>query len=239
MEGELERNSLWYKYKTRVWLEDTLQTAVVHNIIRAVRSFRNFSQLAYISTPMTSGKYFYELFGRSPFTREECVNKSLEINNVLAWVMLDKVSMRRKCPIIFPPDLTPVHQEWEQDHFQALWLSIIAEKCTEVHMRDGWEFSNGGVEEFVHVMQLKLGIPAHPKLLFYNSKEDEALARKRMRNIAVFDSKGMKISPISGHKKILSALKWFNENNIKAPRIENGSSLMKWTLVKIKNNFYQ
>ncbi|MBI3074690.1 MAG: hypothetical protein HYY92_00540, partial [Parcubacteria group bacterium] len=64
----LEQQSLWYQYKTAVWprasgqkTEVSGQMAVVHNIMRVLRAIRNQGGLAYVSVPITSGKYLYEL----------------------------------------------------------------------------------------------------------------------------------------------------------------------------------
>ena len=180
--GVLESRSLWYHYKAKVWPENSPQRDVVHNIMRVLRSIRNFKRLAYVSTPITSGKFICELRMSIPsLSGEELLERAMWQNHATAVAFVERLQKRMDCPILFPSDLTPAHQEWEQDHFQALWLSIIAEMCTEVHMAEGWEFSNGGVEEFVHVMQLRLGIPVHRDMLFFNTKGDESVERERMR----------------------------------------------------------
>ena len=155
----LESISLWYKYKIKVWLEKSEQTAVVHNIMRVLRAIHNSGNLAYVSVPITSGIFLYNLRLERPLMKKEVqVKMAIEHNYRTGWDLVDEIRNRRDCPILYPADLIPVHQEWEQAHFQALWLSIIAEKCTELHMSEGWEYSNGGSEEFVHVWQLKLGL---------------------------------------------------------------------------------
>ena len=147
----LESISLWYKYKTKVWFEKSEQTVVVHNIMRVLRAFHNSGNLAYASIPITTGKFLYNLrLNRPLMCKDAQVKMAIEHNYRAGWDFVDILRERRNCPILYPADLIPAHQEWEQAHFQALWLSIIAEKCTELHMSEGWEYSNGGSEEFVH-----------------------------------------------------------------------------------------
>src|SRR5262249_32968213 len=148
----LEEKSLWFRYKTQVWLADSPQRDVVHNVIRILRSVQNFHRLAYVSAPITSGSYLYELRLRSDLSERERIEEAMAHNYYIAYEFMKGLRTQLACPIIFPPDLTPAYQEWEQTHFQALWFEIIAEFCTEMHMCDGWHLSNGGVEEFVHAV---------------------------------------------------------------------------------------
>jgi len=160
-------------------------------------------------------------------------------NYYVAWKFLTALQQRINCPIIFPPDLTPAHQEWEQEHFQALWLSIIAEKCTELHLIDGWEFSNGCAEEFTHVMQLKLGLPRHDILAFYNTKEDEADERQRMKSILVYNQKGESISLHDGYFAISRAVGWLKKNRFSSERLEKCLENLRWTARMLADGFYQ
>jgi len=236
----LESLSLWYKYKTGVWLEKTEQTAVVHNIMRVLRAFHNSGNLAYVSIPITSGRFLYDLMLRRPLMRKEAqIKMAIEHNYRVGWDFVDILRVRVNYPILYPADLTPVHQEWEQAHFQALWLSIIAEKCTELHMSEGWEYSNGGSEEFVHVWQLKLGLPKHPGLLFFNTKETEESERERMKNLVVYSHQGEALSLNDGIEAMERSLTWLRERNFEAKTLENSLSLLHQTGEMIQQSFYQ
>jgi|SRR3989344_4590311 len=230
-EATLESQSLWYKYKTQVWLDqNSEQTAVVHNIMRTLRAFRNVKELAYVSVPVTSGMFLYELkLSRSDMSKKEQVEAAIRHNYHLGWEFVEELSARRNCPIIFPADLIPAHQQWEQAHFQALWLSIIGEMCTEVHMSRGWEFSNGGSEEFTHAWQLKLGLPRHPGLLFYNTKESEESERNRMKRIMIYDHLGQPITIEQGIDAIRNSLAWLKTRNFEAQTLENCLILLEET----------
>jgi hypothetical protein len=242
-EETLEAKSLWYKYKSRVWNQKSEQTAVVHNIMRVLRSVRNSGQLAYVSVPITSGQYLYRLQLQYPSTdMAELITWAIEYNYQYGWDFVRNLAKRRDCPILYPADLTPVHQEWEQDHFQALWLSIIAEKCTELHMSKNWEFSNGAAEEFTHAMQLRLGLPKDQFLAFYNTKEDEKRERERMRSIKIYDHRGKLISLDRGYRAIEKSITWMREHGfgtIKTMKLQNCLSLLDWTGNMLAKRFYQ
>lgn len=91
--------------------------------------------------------YFYLMQLDNPAVpQKELLKDAIERNYLTGWKFVEELKKRRNSPIIYPADLTPAHQQWEQDHFQALWLSIIAEFCSELHMSQGWEYSNGGCE---------------------------------------------------------------------------------------------
>ena len=236
----LESISLWYKYKTAVWLKESAETTVVHNIMRVLRAIHGSSDLAYASIPVTSGRFLYELKQRKPLVLANIqIEEAIKHNYSFGWKFVEDIRARRTCPVIFPADLIPVHQKWEQVHFQSLWLSIIAEKCTEVHMAHGWEYSNGASEEFTHVMQLKLGLPKHNNLVFWNTKELIEVECERMRNILVYDDTGRVLSLSRGCKLIEKSLAWIKKNNFSAPVIKNCLDLLRLTENMLTQNFYQ
>lgn len=236
----LESQSLWYKYKTQVWPEGTRQSETVHNIMRTIRSIHNILPLAYISVPITSGKIYYELKLQNKFLDESELKKQVIGHNYyLGTNLIDEIIKTRRCAVLYPADLFPAHNKWDQAHFQALWLSIIAEKCTELHMCEGWEFSNGGVEEFTHAMQLKLGIPRHDQLIFWNTKESEEYARERMKSIQVFDHLGNIITLEKGIEMISGALTWLSSNNFSSEKITVCKQLLINTQKMLEHNFYQ
>lgn len=236
----LESLSLWYSYKTSVWPTETTETTVVHNIMRMLRSIHNVNRLAYISVPITSGRFLYELQQRQPaMEKAERMKLVIDYNYRLGHGLVTQVAKRRGCAVIYPADLIPVHQKWEQRHFQALWLSIIAEMSTELHLSDGWEYSNGGVEEFTHVMQLRLGLPRHPDLLFFNSKGNEKNERERMRTIEVFDHHGRTISLEDGLQAIDQSISWLTDNGFLSEKLNKCAWLLRQTQMMLEKGFYQ
>jgi hypothetical protein len=152
-----------------------------------------------------------------------------------------EVMDRLDCPAVFPADLVPVGERWGQSEFQALWLSIIAEKCTEIHMPEDWYLSNGATEEFTHVMQLRLGLPRDPdgKILFYSTKEGEETARKRMRSIKVYDHHGKEIHIGTGINRLDLSIEGLASKGFKAEKLERCRAALVWTRDMLDKGFYQ
>jgi hypothetical protein len=236
----LEEISLWYRYKTDIWNTKTPQANTTHNIMRTLRSIYFPEGLIYVSTPITSGKNLYlcQLKDRG-LKKDKFIKNVIDHNYLKGYELVEEFKMRMGCPILFPADLIPAHQKWDQKHFMALWLSIIAEKATMIVMNKTWEYANGSAEEFVHVMQLRLGIPTHRDLVFFNTKEDEREARKRMREISVLDHNGDRISLNRGYRKIQKAVIWIKSNGFKAKRLETCLELLEKTEDMIREEFYQ
>ncbi len=239
----LEDNSLWYAYKNEVWNQKTPEAAVVHNAMRVLRSITNFNGLAYVSVPITSGRLLYERLLKhqvSDKPSKEFMQEIIEDNYSQGYKFVKSLASRLKIPIVFPADMVPVRQEWEQSHFQALWLSIIAEKCTEVHMSPGWEFSNGASEEFTHTMQLSLGLPKG-KLFFYNTKGDEKIERERMKSIKVFDARGNSLSLEDGLGLIEASSDCLKRHGLgeHTKKLDRCIDLLNWTKDKVREGFYQ
>jgi hypothetical protein len=246
--GKLEEESLWFKYKTAVWSSDAAgqrrndspHALEVHQIMRTLRAVRYTGPFAYVSVPITSGKYFLDLQLEYPHKLPgHLIGEVIAHNYVAGWDLVKNLQKTRPYPILYPADLVPVGPMWEQAHFQALWLSIISEKCTEMHMSDGWEFSNGGTEEFTHAMQLKLGLPRSDDLCFHNTKESEATERQRMRDIVVYDHTGNALSITEGIQKVEAALVWIGANGFTAPKLENCLRLLRSTGTLLEQGFYQ
>ncbi len=246
MFGILEEKSLWYKYKTEVWPQKSEQSITIHNTMRVLRSITNVSDLRYMSVPITSGWFYYNLLLEySEQEREEkkseLMRSAIQHNYRLAWDFWETLSKRTGSPVLNPAFLFPVDQRWTQDHFQALWLSIIGEMCSYHDMYDKWEYSNGGAEEFTHTCQLKLGLPKCDFLdsPFFNTKEGEEKSRERMRNINVFDHNGDVLSLNDGYKKIEGVLPWVEDRGFSTDRLKKCLELLEWTGTMIEKGFYQ
>lgn len=238
--GQLEDNSLWYKYKTEIWSQETPETATVHNIMRVLRSIRNSGRLSYVSAPITSGKIYYDLLLKKPEAdREETLREAINLNYNAGWAFVEKLRKRKDIPILYPADMTPVRQEWEQSHFQALWLSIIAEKATEQDTVPEWEYSNGSAEELTHTFQLRLGLPKHKDMYFFNTKEDEDRERDRMKHIQPYDSEGKAITIVDAITTIEKSSDWVRGHGFNSRRLENCLDILKQTERMIEQGFYQ
>jgi hypothetical protein len=266
----LESGSLWYKYKTKVWREKSLQTQIVHNTMRVLRSIQNVGTLVYmrvlrsiqnvgtlvyVSVPITSGRIWYELKSKHQnIETKDLMNHVVLENYATGYDLVQKIIIEKNCPVLYPADLVPKsHDEippfkqfgsWRQDHFQALWLSIIAEKCTEHWMSEGWQYSSGGVEELVHSYQLKLGEPRARDMVFYNTKGHYERELLRMKNIEVYDHEGEPISLKRAHEEVEKAIKWifscgFSAKEKRVATLCECLDLIEWTADMIDSGFYQ
>jgi hypothetical protein len=241
-EETLESKSLWFHYKTRVWPEESPQRAVVHNAMRVLRSIDGLRKLGYISVPITTGREFYELCLSHPnVPKPALLEKAISRNFTVGRTFADELEKVRAYPLIFPANFEPAHQEWEQPHFQALWLEIIAEMCTSLHLGRGWNLSNGCVEEYVHVMQLRLGIPQHNHLFFVNTRRNELEERERMRNIKVYEgfAQLMELPIERGLQIIATSISWLDRNGFPSERMRRSLELLQWTNEMIQQGFYQ
>lgn len=244
-QAAINRISLWRKYKDQVWPVDagghsrdraeSESSVTIHNIARTVRSVRTSGRFGYVSVPITSGRAKYELLLAKPYiSRQELYDTLIPRNYLLGRDTVERLVSSRDYPILYPADLTPVLQKWEQADFQALWLELIGSMCTELHMCEGWEFSNGGAEEFVHAMQLKLGPPTHPELVFWNTKKNESEEIARMKNVVVYDHLGRRINLAQGRSMIADSLSWMKQNGFAAPALERCLATLDETELLLK-----
>jgi hypothetical protein len=241
LDDPLEAKSLWYLYKKAVWGRQSPESATIHNTMRTLRSIRRTGPLAYISVPITSGQYYYEQKLAHPeMDKKILMQEVMDYNYRMGWSEVEKVAKRRRCSVLYPADLIPARQKWQQEDFMALWLSIIAEICTEVHMCYGWNFSNGGIEELIHVFQLKLGEPHSGTLSspFYNTKGDHDQELDRMRHIAIF-ADGKPITIEGAAYAIKEAAMWLKLHGFPTAHHEKCLATLFWTRDMIKRGFYQ
>lgn len=241
-DDSLEANSLWYQYKSLVWQrEHNPISEAIHNTMRTLRAFRNNGPLAYVSVPITSGQRFYEMKIEHPgMEMKELMTQVMWHNYQMGNDQVGKVIERRRCPTLYPADLVPARQKWRQEDFQALWLTIIAEFCTEVHLSPGWGLSNGGIEEAIHVFQLRLGLPKPlAQSPFYNTKGEEERERDRMRRISLFDQNGEAVSADDLYKAIEECAKWLEVRGFSTDHHKKCLFTLSWTQKKMKQFLYQ
>ena len=106
-------------------------------------------------------------------------------------------------------------------------------------MSEGWEYSDGGSEEFTHAMQLRLGLPRHGQLAFFNTKESEEAERKRMRDIMVYNHVGKPIRLQDGMYAIETSLAWLKEHGLESKKLQKNLELLGWTEDMLDQGFYQ
>jgi hypothetical protein len=98
----LNEQSLWHNYKSAVWNTKSEQANTVHNIMRTLRAISNIPNLAYVSVPITSGKFFYELLLKGT---PDAMKEAISHNYLTGLKFVDELTQRLDCPIIYPADL--------------------------------------------------------------------------------------------------------------------------------------
>lgn len=208
-------NYLWLENKEKLFeqIESVgksdktfLRVNNAHNILRVLRSMKNVKQLAYISSPITTGLEYYNLKKAG----EKVDYKKLIENNVFR--MEDELYKAGGIEMLIPARFTPVVMDWEQEHFMYLWYSTIGEICTEVRFVKNWEYSNGCVQEFAHAKQLTLGVPPSQQHgIYINTNETYEHNDSRMRNMTTRHIQGAFIYTEEAINLITNAKKVINE----------------------------
>lgn len=167
--------------------------------------------LAYVSMAITTGKRLYEVCRslniKSPdelktlhpqILYSQILPANLESGNAVARA----IAARDDHPVIAPSIFEARKQRWSQDEYMAMWLRLIEEHVTRMYMSPGWEFSNGGAEEFLHAITLAQGW------------------RSRC-NIEILDPTGKPILFHQGFQLMANALVQLHDWQLKAPTVAN------------------
>lgn len=164
-------------------------------------------RLAYVSTAITSGQRMWEavlalglkdadeLKARYPeVLRDDVILPNVAAGTGLARQLAAKIDH----PVVAPAIFEARKQRWGQDEYMALWLRMIEESVGRIYMAPGWEFSNGGAEEYLHAAQMAL---------WFRSRHD----------ITPIDAQGRLIPIPAAADAIARALFWLEERGAKAP----------------------
>ncbi len=164
-------------------------------------------RLAYVSTAITSGQRMWEavlaldlkdadeLKAKHPdVLRDDVILPNVAAGTRLARQLAAKIDH----PVVAPAIFEARKQRWGQDEYMALWLKMIEENVGRIYMAPGWEFSNGGAEEYLHAAQMALG---------FRSRHD----------IMPIDAQGRVIPIPTAADAIARALFWLEERGAKAP----------------------
>ncbi|PIS05911.1 MAG: hypothetical protein COT80_04040 [Candidatus Buchananbacteria bacterium CG10_big_fil_rev_8_21_14_0_10_33_19] len=142
----------------------------VNIVLAAFNSFRSITPVGYLSTPITSGQLLYQVlqsYGVKDLNELVAIDEDILIReiitpNALSGIALgDKLARDWKIPIIVPPVFESerwrkYNRDWEEKDYMHIWYQVIREMVGHMIMRNGWHYSNGGVSEFVHAVQLRL-----------------------------------------------------------------------------------
>ena len=119
----------------------------------------------YISSAITSGKRLYDVAAAEATTPDELRKDKakffkmvIEPNIQEAIAFAQEWSESHSGATISPAVFEAGKLRWTQDEYMAMWLDTIHNKATRIVMMDGWEYSNGGVLEFVQAFLMKTGL---------------------------------------------------------------------------------
>lgn len=119
---------------------------------------------AYLTMPVTSGRRYYEVLdhhgvktvaeleARKPGAlREDVILPNIAEANELA----ERIVGRTALPLVVPGVFEARRQRWTQEEYMCLWMRLIVGPIREVHLSDGWEYSNGGAAEFARAILIR------------------------------------------------------------------------------------
>jgi hypothetical protein len=115
--------------------------------------------VAYVSTPITTGKRYYDWLqasGRQPTSDPEFVQAHLseviEVNSASAHALVVKVRQTLPKVVVDPTGLSA--PGWAQEDFHAFWTRLITDYVGTVVFNDGWEYSTGCCWEFAAAIRV-------------------------------------------------------------------------------------
>lgn len=121
--------------------------------------------MTYISTPITSGAILYKLLADTGaknidelpkdkgFFFENVIKPNIDNAEIVAKHILDL----KGGAIIAPAAFEAKRFGWGQDEYMGLWFDVIEKKVTSIVLLDGWEYSNGAVEEYLQALLMQAG----------------------------------------------------------------------------------
>lgn len=187
-------------------VEDSVNKDNITVVLSAYRSF--LSPVAYVSMPITTGRLCYEVLEKRNVksieelakTDKDAVFRDIIAPNIGQGIVFAQgVQKRTDLPVIAPAVFEAKKQRWGQNDYMFLWLNFIQERAAEMHMLDGWAYSNGGCEEFVRAMEMQFGFV---EVLNQCTAEEE----ERIRNMKVLDAGSCEIRFNDGFNRIYDAI---------------------------------
>lgn len=122
--------------------------------------------LAYVSTAISSGKLMYGILQQigcsydelkkhhSNVLYEQIIKPNIDQGTALAR----SIAGSSDEPVVSPAIFEARSQRWSQDEYMGMWLRMIEENVGRMVMSPGWEYSNGGTEEYLLAMQMAYGL---------------------------------------------------------------------------------
>jgi len=122
------------------------------------------SGFTYVSTPITSGAALYRAMDEQGVTTLEDLRRDKEAfarlviePNLAAADGVARAMMSFGGAVIAPAAFEARSLGWDQDAYMGLWLDTIERKATRLALVDGWQYSNGGAEEYLQALLMQAG----------------------------------------------------------------------------------
>jgi len=134
---------------------------IVWSAYRSVLS--KAGSLAYASTAITSGVLMQDTMDSTGWTESE-LKANPDFYHLVIKPNLDRgTALARKIaavsdrPVVAPSIFEGKPQRWSQADYMRMWLAMIEEHVTQMFMLPGWEYSNGGCEEYLKAINMAYG----------------------------------------------------------------------------------
>lgn len=183
-------------------IESTIE--IVWSAYRSVLS--KAGSLAYASTAITSGVRMQDTMDATGLTEEELkanpdfFSLVIQPNLERAIAISKKIAANADRPVVAPAIFEGRPQRWSQADYMKMWLAMIEENVTQMFMLPGWEYSNGGCEEYLKAINMAYGFgPRH--------------------DIVPLNAEGELIPLHQGLEKIAAALVDIHDRGRKAPSL--------------------
>lgn len=150
--------------------------------------------ITYVSTPITSGSALYAAMDAAGVTSVEELRRDAAFfranviePNIAAADAVARAMVSFGGAVIAPAAFEARSLNWSQDDYMGLWLDVIERRATRLAMVDGWQYSNGGAEEYLQA------------LLMQGDRRDRS-------DIEIVDARGEVISHLAGLSMLAHAL---------------------------------
>ena len=122
------------------------------------------ADFTYVSTPITSGMALYRAMDEAGVTDPEVMRRDKDrfreqvlLPNIAAADEVARHMLTFGGAVIAPAAFEARTLQWGQDEYMGLWLDTIERKATRLALVDGWEYSNGGAEEYLQALLMQAG----------------------------------------------------------------------------------
>lgn len=161
------------------------------------------ADFTYVSTPITSGAILYEAMTAAGVSTLEELRKDSDLfyqkvilHNLAAADSVAQTMLSFGGAVIAPAAFEARALGWDQDAYMGLWLDTIERKATRLALVDGWEYSNGGAEEYLQALLMQAG-------------------RRDRNNIEIVDARGEVLSHKRGIELLAAAIAELLDRNFK------------------------